>query len=192
LKFLDEAHIMAKDLLNRKILGLRNHRVYMKANTLHSARASITILISITDIFLQNFLISGCSIYIDYREDTNDQYNFLEFVLSAIAQNMFEVGDYLIINNTTVHYGTDTFDIVTNALDSVGTKLIFLLAYSPELNPCELCFSVIKQYIRKRLTSNDIPIWAKVLLATAKITTIMLEHFYQHCIYPPNILPEFR
>lgn len=51
LKFLDEAHIMAKDLLNRKVLGLRNHRVYMKANTLHSARASITILISITGIF---------------------------------------------------------------------------------------------------------------------------------------------
>lgn len=48
LKFLDEAHVMAKDLLSRRVLGLRNHRIYMKANTLHTARASITILISLT------------------------------------------------------------------------------------------------------------------------------------------------
>jgi transposase len=89
----------------------------------------------------------------------------LDFILSAIAQNKFEVGNYLIIDNAIVHHGTDTFDIITEALNSVGTKLIFLLAYLPKLNPCELCFSVIKQYIRKRLTSNDIPIWAKVLLA---------------------------
>jgi hypothetical protein len=38
LKFLDEAH---KDLYNRKVLGLRNHRVYMTANTIRAARASI-------------------------------------------------------------------------------------------------------------------------------------------------------
>jgi hypothetical protein len=56
LKFLDEAHVMAKDLLSRKVLGLRNHRVYMKANTIHAARASITILISLTGIiFIINF-----------------------------------------------------------------------------------------------------------------------------------------
>lgn len=112
--------------------------------------------------------------------------------MSAVAQNKFEFGDYLIVDNAAVHHGTDTFDIITHALDSVGTRLIFLPAYSPELNPCELCFSVIKQYIRKRLNSIDIPIWVKVFIAIAKITTEMLEHFYQHCIYPPNILPEIH
>jgi hypothetical protein len=48
LKFLDEAHMMAKDLLSQKVLGLQNHCVYMKANTIHTAKASITILISLT------------------------------------------------------------------------------------------------------------------------------------------------
>jgi hypothetical protein len=38
LKFLDEAHVMAKDLLSWKVLGLQNYRVYMKANTIHAAR----------------------------------------------------------------------------------------------------------------------------------------------------------
>jgi hypothetical protein len=37
LKFLDEAHMMAKDLLSKKVVGPRNHRVYIKANTIHAA-----------------------------------------------------------------------------------------------------------------------------------------------------------
>jgi hypothetical protein len=46
---------MAKDLLSQKVLGLRNHRVYIKANTIHAARASITIMISFTGrIFVIN------------------------------------------------------------------------------------------------------------------------------------------
>jgi hypothetical protein len=53
LKFLDEAHMMAKELLSRKVLGLRNHRVYIKANTIYAARA--TIMISLTGrIFVIN------------------------------------------------------------------------------------------------------------------------------------------
>lgn len=95
------------------------------------------------------------------------------------------------MDNAAVHYGTDTYEIVMHALELTGAKLIFLPAYSPELNPCELCFAIIKQYIRRRLPNQDIPIWAKVLFAISKISTEMLEHFYSHCITPPVVLPEF-
>jgi transposase len=50
----------------------------------------------------------------------------------------------LIVDNAAVHYGTDINEIVIFALESVGAKLIFLPAYSPELNPCELCFAIVK------------------------------------------------
>jgi hypothetical protein len=50
LKFLDEA----KDLLSRKVLDFQNHRVYMKANTIHAARASITILISLDNAIVHH------------------------------------------------------------------------------------------------------------------------------------------
>jgi transposase len=98
----------------------------------------------------------------------------------------------LIVDNAAVHYGTDIYEIVIFALESVGAKLIFLPAYSPELNPCELCFAIVKQYIRRRLLNQDIPIWAKVIFAISKISTEMLEHFYFHCITPPVVFPEFR
>jgi transposase len=102
-------------------------------------------------------------LYLDYREDTNDQYNFLDFILAAVGRNEFQNGDYLIVDNAVVHYGTDTYELVTAALELVGTKLIFLPVYSPELNPCKLCFAIIKNYIRKRMTDPNLPIWAKIL-----------------------------
>jgi transposase len=74
-------------------------------------------------------------VYYDYREDTNNQYNFLDFVLATVAGNQFANGDYLIVDNAAVYHGSDTYDLVVAALDSVGCKLIFLPAYSPELNP---------------------------------------------------------
>jgi hypothetical protein len=61
----------------------------------------------------------------------------LDFVLAAVAGNQFENRDYLIVDNAAVHHGSDTYDLVVAALDSISCKLIFLLAYSPELNPCD-------------------------------------------------------
>jgi hypothetical protein len=71
----------------------------MKANTLHIARASITILISLTsNTLISLFLLLSVPIYYDCREDTNDQYNFLDFVLTAIANQHLAERDYLIVN----------------------------------------------------------------------------------------------
>lgn len=116
----------------------------------------------------------------------------MDFVLTAIANQHLAERDYLIVDNATVHHGSDTFDLVTAALDSIGSKLIFLPAYSPELNPCELCFAIVKNYIRRRLTDPNIPIWSKIMLALTKINFDMLRNFYGHCIYPPYILPELQ
>jgi transposase len=131
-------------------------------------------------------------IYYDYREDTNGQYNFLDFVLAKVASNQFANGDYLIVDNAAVHHGSATYDLIVKALDSVGCKLIFLPAYSPELNSCKLCFAIVKNYIRKRLTDPSIPIWSKILWALTKINFDMLRNFFKHCIYPPYILPELH
>eukprot|EP01127_Copromyxa_protea_P014895 TRINITY_DN421_c0_g1_i14.p1 TRINITY_DN421_c0_g1~~TRINITY_DN421_c0_g1_i14.p1 ORF type:complete len:331 (+),score=44.83 TRINITY_DN421_c0_g1_i14:465-1457(+) len=179
LKFCDEAHIVSKDLGSRRVLGLKSQRVYLREKTLHCPRASITILTS----------VAGIPLFLDYRENTNDQFNFADFVLSCVANNHFKPGDFLVADNAAVHHGSDTFEIVTMALETVGARLIFLPAYSPELNPCELVFSHIKTYIRQK-TRSDISPWARILLAASLVTPELLTKFYRHCIFPKNILPE--
>jgi hypothetical protein len=67
-----------------------------------------------------------------YREESNDQFNFADFVLSCIAQNCFVAGDFLIVDNATMYHGSETFQIIQYALEIVGAKLIYLPAYSPE------------------------------------------------------------
>jgi transposase len=99
-------------------------------------------------------------VYYNYQENTNDQYNFLDFVLASVASNQFENRDYLIVDNAAIYNGSDIYNLVVIALDIVGCKLIFLPAYSPELNSCELCFAIVKNYIRKRPKYS---IWSKIL-----------------------------
>lgn len=46
IKFLDESHIVSKDLTKRKVLGLKCRRVFVKENTLNQKHASLTSLTS--------------------------------------------------------------------------------------------------------------------------------------------------
>jgi hypothetical protein len=65
----------------------------------------------------------------------SDRGILLDFVLATVASNQFANGNYLIVDNAAVHHGLATYDLIVTALDSVSCKLIFLPAYSPELNP---------------------------------------------------------
>jgi hypothetical protein len=75
---------------------------------------------------------------LDYREESNDQFNFADFVLSCIAQNYFVAGDFLIVDNAAVHHGSETFQIIQYALEIVGAKLPGMLplvdCYLSEVN----------------------------------------------------------
>jgi len=62
LKFLDESHIVSKELHSRKVLGLRNKRTYNVATSLHESSASITILTKFGE---------SQPIVMTYRENSN-------------------------------------------------------------------------------------------------------------------------
>ncbi len=42
-----------------------------------------------------------------------------------------------------------TNQLVIEAIESVGTKVLFLPTYSPELNPIEMLWSKLKAFLRK-------------------------------------------
>lgn len=98
-------------------------------------------------------------------------------------------GDYLIVDNATVHAGYDSSPVLLETLDMAGVTLVYLPAYSPELNPCELVFNVVKRYIREhRGEEANIP--EETLTAVSKITREHVHSFYQHCIFPSVVLPD--
>jgi len=168
-----------KDLSKRKVLGLRNSRVYLKENTMREAHASLTVITSIT---------GEEPILIDYREESNDQWDFVDFVLYACEKGYLTNGDYLILDNGSVHTGLESSRLMRDILDVTGLTLIFLPAYSPELNPCELIFNVIKNYIRNLTELTNVR--EAVLESLSIITTSKMISFYDKCIYPKYVLPD--
>lgn len=98
-------------------------------------------------------------------------------------------GDFLVVDNATVHNGEASAKVLSELLDVFGVTLVYLPAYSPELNPCELVFSVMKSHIRNhRLEDASVP--NETVQALAGITKETIERFYLHCIYPKVVLPD--
>jgi transposase len=180
LKFADEAHVIAKDLTHRKILGIIGKRTYTKVNTPCNASASLTILTT---------LMEDQPLAIDYREESNTQWDFALFVNYCCREGYLVAGDYLIVDNASIHAGEESYDIIMEILESYGVCLIKLPVYSPELNPCELIFSQLKRYIRNHAKSQEIR--KEVLIALSEISHKDILRYYLHCIEPAEILPDF-
>lgn len=178
LKFADESHIISKNLTKRKVLGLKAHRIYLKENTLHHAHASVTVMTSLT----------GSPIVYSYRELNNTQWNFVEFVLYCCQEGHLQSGDYLIVDNAAVHSGHESSGLLEDILETWGIRLTFLPAYSPELNPCELVFSLVKTYLRNH--RGNLHIRDETIAALGVVEPRHLHAWYRHCIFPKTVLPD--
>jgi len=180
LKFFDESHFIPKKLTARKILGMKSSRVYLKEKTLNELHASMSILTS----------SCGTPVIFDYRIKSNTQWDFADFVLFLCEEGYLVAGDYLVMDNASIHTAYTSSKVLKDVLEIFQVTLIFLPAYSPELNPCELVFNVIKQYIRNRDVQDNT--LENVYKAVSSITVDHMVSFYRHCIFPKIVLPEIH
>ena len=93
-------------------------------------------------------------IYLPAISNTTDV--FLEYVLWIVEGNHILDGDYLIIDNAPVHTAEETLETLVDLLEGCNIKLVFLPTFSPELNPCELCFSYIKRFVGENLSNESL------------------------------------
>lgn len=69
---------------------------------------------------------------------------FEQYVLHVLIPTL-SPGDIVIMDNLSVHKAAR----IQQALAARGCRLVFLPAYSPDLNPIEQAFSKIKAHLRK-------------------------------------------
>lgn len=69
---------------------------------------------------------------------------FLFFVREILVPALWK-GAVVVMDNLNVH----TNQLVIEAIESVGAKVLFLPTYSPELNPIEMLWSKLKAFLRK-------------------------------------------
>ena len=87
-----------------------------------------------------------------------------------------------------VHDNQETIIDLDNLATQCGFHIRFLPSYSPELNPCELIFAQIKNYIRNNRNEEDFT--TILVLAFQTISFYNTIQYYSKCIIPSKILFE--
>ena len=67
-------------------------------------------------------------------------------------------GDIVVLDNLGSHKGT----AIKEAIQAAGARLLFLPAYSPDLNPIEQVFSKIKALVRKQDPRTGDTTWQSI------------------------------
>jgi len=160
-----------------------NNRVWLKAADLNQPHLSVTILSSI-----QN----DPPFIFDIREHSNSGVDFCTFVISALCQKYFWIfvsinlyrylnpGDFLILDNASVHKNSQHLPFMVNLLQSFDITLVFLPTYSPELNPVELLFNTMKRFISNTYTGDSIEL--RICSALSLISRENVINYYLHSL----------
>lgn len=89
----------------------------------------------------------------------------------------------VIMDNAKIHCYPEIYDVIQR----VGAKLIFLPPYSPELNPIETCFAILKAKIKRdcflAFRNSPYETLRVCLDVCLKGTPNCVANIYQHCGY---------
>ena len=102
---------------------------------------------------------------------------FLYFVEHFLCPNL-KTGDYVVMDNAPVH----KVEGIKALIEKTGAKLIYLPPYSPELNPIELAWNKIKQFLRKQKARTVDKLYEAYSDALKEISKEDSENFVKHAM----------
>lgn len=79
---------------------------------------------------------------------------------------MLQPGDIVVMDNLPAHKVAR----VQDAIEAMGTQLLYLPSYSPDLNPIEQAFAKLKALLRSAAARTIPDLWAAIRLALTRFT----------------------
>jgi transposase len=79
--------------------------------------------------------------------------------------------------------GSDKVAGVRQAIEAAGAKLMFLPAYSPDLNPIEMAFAKLKSLLRARAIRTVAALWNALRPVIECCTPDECSNFLRHAGY---------
>ncbi len=116
-----------------------------------------------------------CSTVVDGAVNGDVFEAFVEQVLAADLRP----GDVVIMDNLSSHKRQRVRELIEDA----GARLVFLPAYSPDLNPIELVFAKVKQLLRSMACRTRDALWEAMQAVLDQVTPSDAINCYKHCGY---------
>lgn len=107
---------------------------------------------------------------------------FIEFTVEELCP-VLRPGDIVVMDNLRAHHAPE----VREAIENVGAELWFLPPYSPDLNPIELMWSVVKEKLRRASLRVASAVKAAFVKALNSLDSDFFPAWFDHCGYlQPN------
>ena len=100
---------------------------------------------------------------------------FVEYIKTILLPTLRK-GDLVVMDNLSAHHNGQVKQLIT----SKGADVLYLPAYSPDLNPIELSFSKLKAMLRKEKI-RDVPTLKQFLLESGRrFTKKECQKYFKH------------
>ncbi len=99
--------------------------------------------------------------------------------LKEVLGPILKPGDVLIMDNLSSHKNID----VQKIIEARGAKLLFLPAYSPDLNPIEKFFSKLKAHLRKTAARTLDAVLSSISNILNSLTKDESSNYFRHAGY---------
>jgi transposase len=103
---------------------------------------------------------------------------FLAYVRRVLAPTLRR-GDVVVMDNLACHKVAG----VAEAVAAAGGRVVYLPAYSPDLNPIENAFSKLKAELRRRAIREVDRLWAALGESLDWFTPAECRNYFRHCGY---------
>lgn len=110
-----------------------------------------------------------------------DSLDFIESMVRAVQEGIVTNQSVVVMDNAPIHMSEDALVFVHDLFHSVGARLVLLPTYSPELNPCELVFAMMKGYLYSRKGGGSL--LNEMAQACATISWDHVFNMYYKCIF---------
>jgi transposase len=111
-------------------------------------------------------------------EGTTDTESFRAYVSQVLVPTL-HAGDIVVMDNLSPHKSDPTLALINSA----GAQVLFLPAYSPDLNPIEKMWSKIKSLLRTAEARTPADLITAIGQALAKVTSQDALGWFVSCGY---------
>jgi len=109
---------------------------------------------------------------------TMNKERFAEWVKAKLCPRL-RPGDIVVLDNLRAHHSNEVAQLVRAA----GARLKFLPPYSPDFNPIESCWALLKKELRRRAIRAKGALRAAARAARFKVKPIHVNRFTHHSGY---------